>query len=135
MDQVAALLTACIMPSRPSVRVAVTMMVTIVAGHAGLARAHAFLDHAEPRVGSTVAASPPTLTLVFTEPVEPAFSHVTVADDAGRPMAAGELSHPDPATLAVSLPTLVPGKYTVKWAVVSVDTHPTSGHFSFTVGP
>src|SRR5262249_1020543 len=102
---------------------------------AGPARAHAFLDHAEPRVGSTVAASPATLTLVFTEPVESGFSRVAVADDAGKGVAAGPLQHPEAATLAVSLPALAPGKYTVTWAVISVDTHPTTGHFAFTVGP
>jgi methionine-rich copper-binding protein CopC len=122
------------MASRRFIRVGLTMLM-ILAGRAGPARAHAFLDHAEPRVGSTVAASPPTLTLLFTEPVEPDFCRVAVADDAGKAITAGALQHPEPSTLAVSLPTLAPGKYTVTWAVVSVDTHPTSGHFTFTVGP
>ena len=37
------------------------------------ARAHAFLDHADPRVGSTVSSPPAALTLTFTEPIEAAF--------------------------------------------------------------
>ena len=102
----------------------------------GPARAHAFLDHAEPRVGSTVSSPPALLTLVFTEPIEAAFSRVEVADASGKRIATGPLEHPAPATITVSLPGLAPGSYTVTWAVVSVDTHPTEGHFVFVVkGP
>ena len=102
----------------------------------GPARAHAFLDHAEPRVGSTVSSPPALLTLVFTEPIEAAFSRVEVADASGKRIETGPLEHPAPATITVSLPGLAPGSYTVTWAVVSVDTHPTEGHFVFVVkGP
>ena len=100
------------------------------------ARAHAFLDHADPRVGSTVSSPPAALTLTFTEPIEAAFSRVEVTDTAGKRIEAGPLQHPAPATITVSLPGLAPGSYTVTWAVVSVDTHPTEGHFAFVVkGP
>lgn len=97
------------------------------------ARPHAFLDHAEPRVGSSVAASPATVTLTFTEAVEAAFSRVEVLDEKGGPLQVGALEHPSPETLTVSLPRLAPGIYTVHWSVVSVDTHPTEGRFTFTV--
>jgi len=33
--------------------------------------------------------------------------------------------------LTVSLPKLKPGKYKVVWRVVSVDTHVTTGNFTF----
>ncbi len=94
--------------------------------------AHAFLDHAEPRVGSTVAA-PPTLTLEFTEPIEPAFSRVEIVGPDGAPIKVGSVEHPAPAVLRVPLPPLPPGEYTVQWAVVSVDTHSTAGRFTFSV--
>ena len=97
------------------------------------AASHAFLDHAEPRVGSTVDASPPTVTLFFTEPVEPAFSHVELEGGDGRKAATEPVRHPAPDRLELSLPALPPGEYTVHWAVVSVDTHPTEGRFTFTV--
>jgi methionine-rich copper-binding protein CopC len=96
------------------------------------AGAHAFLDHADPRVGSTVAP-PPAVTLNFTEPVEEAFSHVEVLDPSGNRLETGALEHPAPATLRLPLPPLAPGDYTVRWAVVSVDTHPTEGTFTFSV--
>ena len=43
---------------------------------AGVAHGHAFLEHAEPRVGSTVGSPPSSLSLTFTEGIEPAFSKV-----------------------------------------------------------
>jgi methionine-rich copper-binding protein CopC len=95
--------------------------------------AHAFLDHADPRVGSTVSSPPPVLTLAFTEPIEAAFSRIEVTDAAGKRIETGSLEHPAPATIALSLPRLAPGRYTVTWAVVSVDTHPTEGKFVFSV--
>jgi len=98
------------------------------------AHAHALLDHADPRVGSTVA-SPPALTLQFTEPVEPAFCRVEVVGPAGNPIEIGPVQHPAALVLRVALPSLAPGDYTVRWAVVSVDTHPTEGRFTFSVRP
>jgi hypothetical protein len=95
--------------------------------------AHAFLDRADPRVGSTVAASPPAVTLAFTEPVEEAFCRVDVLDPGGKRVDTPAVEHPAAATLRVPLPPLGPGEYTVHWAVVSVDTHPTEGRFTFTV--
>ena len=49
----------------------------------GEATAHAFLDHAEPRVGNTVATAPHEVTLWFTQKLEPAFSRITVSNAAG----------------------------------------------------
>ena len=99
----------------------------------GEAAAHAFLDHAEPRVGSSTATPPTAITLSFTEPVEADFSRLEVLDHDGRPVPTGPLEHPAGATVSVSVPALAPGDYTVRWAVVSVDTHPTEGQFRFTV--
>jgi methionine-rich copper-binding protein CopC len=97
------------------------------------AEAHAFLDHSDPKVGSTVSQSPPALTLVFTEGVEPAFSRIEVTDEAGAAIEAKQLEHPQTDTLRVALPSLKPGTYKVHWSVVSVDTHATEGTFRFSV--
>ena len=39
------------------------------------------------------------------------------------------------ALLEVGLPALKPGKYKVVWRVVSVDTHVTTGDFTFEITP
>lgn len=97
--------------------------------------AHAFLDHADPKVGSSVTSSPAEIKLWFTQNIEPAFSSIEVQDAQGKEVDKKD-SHPDPknkSVMAVSLPELPAGNYTVVWHVVSVDTHKTQGHFQFTV--
>jgi methionine-rich copper-binding protein CopC len=96
--------------------------------------AHAFLDHADPRVGSTSRSSPAAVTLTFTEGVEPTFSKIEVTDGDGKAIAVGALEHPVETSLRVSIPALAVGTYRVKWRVVSVDTHETEGSFTFSIG-
>jgi copper resistance protein C len=105
-------------------------------GAVSAARAHAFLDHASPAVGSSVPASPPNVNLWFTQDLEPAFSRVTVTNEAGQRVDLGNAQIPQgsPAELQVGLKPLPPGTYLVSWHVVSVDTHPTEGTFTFDVG-
>ncbi|HEX4350142.1 MAG TPA: copper homeostasis periplasmic binding protein CopC [Verrucomicrobiae bacterium] len=97
--------------------------------------AHAFLDHAEPKVGSAVANAPTEMKIWFTQELEPAFSFVQVSDAQGNEVDKKDthLDSKDKSLLIVSLPPLPPGTYTVAWHVVSVDTHKTQGHFQFTV--
>lgn len=102
---------------------------------ASTASAHAFLDHAEPPVGATVAGSPRALRLSFSEPIEPMFSGVDLAAASGDPVKTGApaVDPNDPAALVVPLPPLPPGRYRVSWHVVSVDTHRTEGSYEFEV--
>ncbi|HVH81761.1 MAG TPA: copper resistance protein CopC [Stellaceae bacterium] len=100
------------------------------------ARAHAFLDHAVPAVGSTVAATPRQVQLFFTQDLEPAFTGATIAGADGQPIATASATV-DPqnkAVLMLNLPQLPPGHYKVSWHALSVDTHRTEGSFSFDVG-
>ena len=94
--------------------------------------AHAFLDHAEPKVGSTINESPSQVTLWMTENLEPAFSKLQIYDAKGT-----EVDNKDIKVngniMKVSLPKLAAGKYRVSWQVVAVDTHRTSGTFDFTI--
>lgn len=108
--------------------------ILIASGSAALA--HAFLDHASPAVGSTVPAAPTAVSISFTQDLEPAFSSVTVTNEAGQRVDLGNAQVPPgtPAELRVGLRPLPPGTYTVSWRVVSVDTHPTEGRFQFTIG-
>lgn len=99
------------------------------------AKAHAMLDHAVPAVGSTVSA-PKAVVLTFSEGVEPAFSHIEVTDSKGRRVDGGKASSGSAKNeLRTALKGAGPGHYTVKWSVLSVDSHKTSGSFSFQVNP
>lgn len=100
---------------------------------ANAAQAHAFLDHANPLVGSTVATAPHELTLTFTQNLEPAFSTVTVTGPNGARVDAGK-AQVSGNTMRVGLKAAGPGTYRVHWHALSVDTHTTQGSFSFRVG-
>jgi copper resistance protein C len=94
--------------------------------------AHAFLDHADPKVGSTIHESPSQVTVWMTEGLEPAFSKLQVFDAKGAQVDNKD-TKVNGSTMTVSLPKLAPGKYRVSWQVVAVDTHRTSGTFDFTI--
>ncbi len=98
--------------------------------------AHAFLDHAVPAVGSSVPTAPAAVTMWFTQQLEPAFTTATVTDKAGNTVDTGpaKVDPKDPTELQVPLKPLPPGTYSVAWHALSVDTHTTTGHFTFTVG-
>jgi methionine-rich copper-binding protein CopC len=109
------------------------LLVVAVGLGAQPAWAHAFLAHAEPRVGSTVHGAPSAVTVTFTEPIEASFSRLEVFDAKGQRIDSAPVEHPKPEELRVPLPAVPPGDYTVHWAVTSVDTHQTEGRFDFTV--
>ena len=109
----------------------------VALGVAPSARAHAFLDHASPPVGSSVPIPPPVVALWFTQDLEPAFSGVKVTNEAGKQVDLGnaEIPQGSPAELQIGLNPLPPGTYLVSWHVVSVDTHPSEGTFTFDIRP
>lgn len=97
------------------------------------AGAHAFLDHANPLVGSTVSAAPHEVSLSFTQNLEPSFSTVEVTGPTGARIDAGK-SQISGNTMRVGLKPAGPGTYHVHWHALSVDTHTTQGSFTFQVG-
>ena len=99
----------------------------------GAARAHAFLDHASPLVGSTVPAAPHEVVLTFTQNLEAAFSTAQVTDSSGARVDQGKAAVGG-NTMTIGLKALGPGSYKVHWHVLSVDTHSTEGTFTFHVG-
>jgi copper resistance protein C len=103
----------------------------LLLGGATAARAHAFLDHAVPAVGSTVASAHQA-TLYFTQQLEPRFSGAEVRNAAGARVDRGKSISGN--VMRIGLKALPPGTYAVSWHVLSVDTHTTQGSFSFYVG-
>ena len=117
-------------------RIALLALPALLLG-APAALAHAFLDRANPSVGSTVHQPPAEVRLQFTEAIEAALSTARVEDAAGQIVSIGS-ARPDASdrkVLVVPVGALPPGRYKVVWRVLSVDTHVTSGDFRFTVAP
>lgn len=102
---------------------------------AGVAWGHAFLERAEPRVGSTVKSPPSQVRAWFTQDLEPAFSTLEVVNEKGERLDRGpaQVDASSPALLQVPLKPLGPGTYRVRWRVLSVDTHVTEGDFTFRI--
>ena len=98
--------------------------------------AHTFLDQAAPPVGGTVPVSPKEIRLTFSEGVEPHFSGIELAAGDGRTITTDPavVDPGDRKQLVLTVPLLTPGRYRVRWHVVSVDTHRTEGEFTFVVG-
>jgi len=97
--------------------------------------AHAFVDHTDPAVGSQIHGAPAQVKIWFTEKLEPALSKIQVFDASGQQVDKRDLKidQSNAALLTVSLPALKPGKYKVVWRAVSVDTHVTTGNFTFEI--
>ena len=102
-----------------------------------VAGAHAFLDRAEPKVGSEVNKSPTEVKIWFTQQPEHAFSTIKVLNADGKQVDKNDTrTDPDDSmALVVSVPKLAPGTYKVAWKVLSTDTHRTQGDFKFTIKP
>jgi methionine-rich copper-binding protein CopC len=121
----------------PLPRKTIGLIVILTFALQSVATAHAFLDRAEPRVGSTTGKAPSEVRIWFTQRLEPAFSKIQVFDAQGKEIDKRD-THVDAKEknlLLVSLPELSAGTYKVSWHVVSVDTHRTQGDFKFTVEP
>ncbi len=96
---------------------------------------HAFPDHSDPKVGSTVEGSPPQVRIWFDGYIEAAFSTLMVHTAAGKMLAKSDsrVNPSDPTLLEVNLPLQPVGKYIVIWSVISRDGHKTNGDYSFTI--
>jgi copper transport protein len=117
-------------------RTLLVALVGLAAFPAG-ATAHATIEETAPERGAALAAPPREVRLHFSEPVEAAFGAVRVFDADGSRVEAGGAFHPGDRgdTVAVRLRgNLSDGSYTATYRVISADSHPIAGGFTFSVG-
>ncbi len=101
------------------------------------ASAHAFIDHCTPEVGSTVAQAPQQIQCVFTDPIDPKQTVITVTDASNNQVdnkdLKGDTSDTNGKTVIETLDTtkMTAGLYTVKWSTVAEDGHATNGQWQF----
>ncbi len=101
------------------------------------AAAHAGLVSSDPIAGAELGAPPTEITLAFTEPPEPSLTKVDVTDADGRAVRIGppQAITGAPGSIAIPMPKLDRGVYTVTFRVVSaVDGHATEGTLAFGIG-
>jgi methionine-rich copper-binding protein CopC/putative copper export protein len=111
---------------------------TLVGSAVQVVGAHAQLVTSTPGAGDVVVTSPTSLTLVFSETIDPNGTSVDLLDPTGLTLLShkGAVDPGDPYTLSVPVTaTLADGIYTVNWRSLSAaDGHATSGFFTFGVG-
>jgi methionine-rich copper-binding protein CopC len=122
------------MTSKLSRWVGLLVTLTIV-GLVSRVAAHSFPEEQHPAAGQKLAAPPSEIRIKFDAPIEKLFAKLQVLDASGKDHVVGapEVSS-DGIELSTKVAALTPGEYTVRWAVVCVDTHHTEGSYSFTVG-
>ncbi len=100
------------------------------------ASAHAELESTSPPSGAVLTDPPKQITLMFGESVEVSLGAIRLFDGAGKEISVGPPMHPGGtgSVVASDVPTLDPGAYVVAWRVVSADSHPVDGAFTFQVG-
>ncbi len=99
------------------------------------ALAHAVLVKTEPPRRAVLAKSPAQVRLWFNEELEAAYASVAVLGTDKNPVNGFEprLAPDDQKSVVLPLPELAPGKYSVKFRVLSVDGHVLESSFDFTV--
>ena len=129
-------LMAAAVAATASIIAAAPAALAVTTGHAApVALAHAALASTEPADGSVVSKPPQQVSASFDQPVGISPGSLMVYSPSGQRVDAGQASHVSAYEIAVGLlPDLGDGTYTAVWHVISADTHPVAGAFTFSVG-
>ncbi|KUM79840.1 copper resistance CopC/CopD family protein [Streptomyces curacoi] len=122
----------------PRVRTLVLLLLAatglLLAG-AGPVSAHAALTGSDPRQGVVVDKAPAQVSLTFSEKVALSDDSLRVLDPKGKRVDRGDPANVSGTTYAVKLHSGLPdGTYTVTYQVVSEDSHPVAGAYTFSIG-
>ncbi|MEU9149317.1 copper resistance protein CopC [Streptomyces sp. NPDC048417] len=102
---------------------------------AGPASAHAALTGSDPAQGVVVPKAPDQVSLTFSENVSLNDNSIRVLDPEGKRVDLAKPNNLTGTTYGVQLKSgLGKGTYTVAWQVVSADSHPVAGAYTFSVG-
>ncbi|GGP41038.1 copper resistance CopC/CopD family protein [Streptomyces calvus] len=122
----------------PRVRTLVLLFLAVtgalLAGAAPVS-AHAALTGSDPAQGAVVDRAPGQVSLTFSEQIALSDDAVRVLDPKGKRVDKGDPANPSGTTYTVRLLGGLPdGTYTVAYQVVSADSHPVAGAFTFSIG-
>ena len=96
--------------------------------------AHAKLIRSEPKRDAVLSTAPLRVQLWFQGRIEARFSQLSVWDATGKQVDTldVQVNKEDAASVSIGLAPLTPGTYTVKYRILSVDSHISEGQFFFT---
>jgi methionine-rich copper-binding protein CopC len=121
---------------RKTLRVGLFLVVALAVGMpAASALAHSMLVKAEPARRAVLTKAPNQVRLWFNEKIEGDYASLMVLDDKKQSITDVKptLASDDPKSIILPLPELLPGKYSIKFRVLSVDGHVVESSFDFTV--
>jgi copper resistance protein C len=97
--------------------------------------AHAIMVKSQPVVDSTIAESPKQVDVWFNDKVGSEYKALAVIDSSGKRVDNKDAAQEtfDPSHLYTTVTDLPPDTYTVRYRVVSMDTHIVTGKFKFTI--
>jgi copper resistance protein C len=101
------------------------------------AQAHAILVKSQPAKDEEVNVAPKQIDLWFNDPVRSQYKALAVIDSEGKRVDNHDVeqSLTDGSHIYATVSNLAPGTYTIRYRVVSQDTHIVTGKFDFTVKP
>lgn len=123
-------------PSLKQVMMGSILLMALGAGlHSTPVLAHAMLVKAEPPRRAQLTQTPTQVRLWFNEEIEKDYASLTVLDAARAPVTdiRPQIAEDDRKAIVLPLSQLAPGKYTVKFRVLSVDGHVVDSSYDFTV--
>ncbi len=121
---------------RKTLRVVLFLVVALAVGMpAASALAHSMLVKAEPARRAVLTKASNQVRLWFNEKIEGDYASLMVLDDKKQSITDVKptLASDDPKSIILPLPELLPGKYSIKFRVLSVDGHVVESSFDFTV--
>jgi methionine-rich copper-binding protein CopC len=99
--------------------------------------AHAIMVKSQPEQNATLTVSPKQIDVWFNDKVGSEYKAVAVIDSKGNRVDNKDIQQEllDGSHIYCTVPTLPADTYTVRYRVVSIDTHIVTGKFQFTIKP
>lgn len=99
--------------------------------------AHAILVRSQPAKDETISVAPKQIDLWFNDAVRSEYKALAVIDSSGKRVDNHDVEQTltDGSHIHATVGNLAPGTYTVRYRVVSEDTHIVTGKFEFTLKP
>ncbi len=99
--------------------------------------AHAIMVKSQPEQNATLTVSPKQIDVWFNDKVGSEYKAVAVIDSKGNRVDNKDVQQEllDGSHLYCTIPNLPADTYTVRYRVVSIDTHIVTGKFQFTIKP
>lgn len=128
-------MTQTIAPRVRSLVLLLLAAIGLLLAGAGPVSAHAALTGSDPRQGAVVDKAPTQVSLTFSEKVALSDDSLRVLDPKGKRIDRGDPANVSGTTYTVKLHSGLPdGTYTVAYQVVSEDSHPVAGAYTFSIG-